>query len=90
MIITELNYKRQLNIQNATVTLKYDEIRDIANALFYVLDCDETFKPSQSEKDSFAETKRKFDMLFDLVKYGGITDFTLSDIAPPKKSEDTE
>lgn len=91
MIINELNYKPDLKIKNATVTLNYEEIRDIANGLFYLLEDDETFKPNQSEKDSFTQTKRKFDMLFDLVKYGNVTDFTLSHIVPnPKKSEDTE
>jgi hypothetical protein len=91
MIINELNHKPDLKIKNATVTLNYEEIRDIANGLFYLLEDDETFKPNQSEKDSFAQTKRKFDMLFDLVKYGGVTDFTLSHIVPkPRESEDSE
>lgn len=91
MIINELNHKPDLKIKNATVTLNYDEIRDIANGLFYLLEDDETFKPNQSEKDSFAQTKRKFDILFDLIKYGNVTDFTLSHIVPNlKKSEDTE
>lgn len=91
MIINELNHKPDLSIKNATVTLSYDEIRDIANGLFYLLEDDNTFKPNQSEKDSFAETKQKFDVLFDLVKYGCVTDFTISHIAKkPKESEDTE
>lgn len=91
MIINELNHKPDLKIKNATVTLNYEEIRDIANGLFYLLKDDEKFKPNQSEKDSFAQTKRKFDMLFDLIKYGCVTDFTLSHIVPkPKESEDTE
>ena len=91
MIITELNHKPDYNIKNATVTLNYEEIRDIANGLFYLLEDDEKFKPNQSEKDSFAKTKRKFDILFDLVKYGNVTDFTLSHIiSNPKESEDTE
>ena len=91
MIINELNHKPDLKIKNATVMLNYEEIRDIANGLFYLLEDDETFKPNQSEKDSFAQTKRKFDMLFDLVKYGGVTDFTLSRISQkPKKREKEE
>lgn len=90
MIITELNHKPELKIKDATVTLNYDEIRDIANGLFYLLD-DGAMKPSQSEKKSFEQTKRKFDMLFDLVKYGSVTDFTISHIATQKKeSEDTK
>ena len=89
MIINELNHKPDLKIKNATVTLNYEEIRDIANGLFYLIEDDETLKPTHSEKDSFEQTKRKFDMLFDLVKYGCVTDFTLSHIVQkPKESEE--
>ena len=56
--------------------------------MIYLLEDDETFKPNQSEKDSFVKTKQKFDMLFDLVKYGCVTDFTISHIA--KKQEESE
>ena len=43
MIINELNHKPDFKIKNATVTLNYEEIRDIANGLFYLLEDDEHY-----------------------------------------------
>lgn len=94
MIIKELNHKPELSIKDATVELSYDEIRDIANGFTYLvhskqfndnvkeLDLWDDFKPSSQEMEWFKERHKTFQILFDLVKNGTITDFTLEKFAP--------
>lgn len=82
MIIKELNHKPELKIQNATVELTYDEIRDIANGFFYLCHQEgEVYKPFDSELSNFKQRKKSFDILFDLVKHGTVTDFTIDNNA---------
>ena len=82
MIIKELNHKPELHIKNATVELTYDEVRDIANGFVYLCNLgDKDFKPSIAEMECFKQRKKTFNILFDLVKHGNITDFTIDKYA---------
>jgi hypothetical protein len=78
MIIKELNHKPEYSIKNATVELTYDEIRDIANGFVFLCHQGEKgFVPTDAEIKCFKERKKSFSILFDLVKHGTVTDFTI-------------
>lgn len=72
MTIREVNHKPDLHMKDATVALDYEEVRDIANAFYYLLDPDGC-QPTDSEIASFKKTSNKFNILFDLVKNGCVT-----------------
>lgn len=87
MTIKEINHKPELSIKNATVSLSYDEVRDIANAFVYLLHQGEKdFKPSESELECFRKRKQDFNILFDIVKHGLVTQFTIDRYATPQES----
>lgn len=88
MIIKELNHKPELGIKNVTVELTYDEVRDIANGFVYLCHQEEGWKPFHTELECFKERKKSFDILFDLVKHGKVTDFTIDNNANIKGSSD--
>lgn len=55
----------------ATVTLTYDEIRDIANGLYYL----------SKDKPEYTEIKDKCKVVFDMVKHGMIQPETVESMS---------
>ena len=70
MVIEELcskaNYKRM------TVSLSYDEVRDIANGLYWL------GESNSPEKEKYEEISKKCKFLFDMIKHGFIQPETIS------------
>lgn len=44
------------------------------------------FKPSDGELESFRKRKQDFNILFDIVKHGLVTQFTIDRYATPQES----
>lgn len=70
MTIHNITHNPKYGIKTATVTLEYNEIRDIANVLYQDTKDEET----RSEKHIL---HRDFFLLFELVKNGCIDGFTV-------------
>ena len=60
--------------KGATIHLDYNEIRDTSNALYRLISGTE---PTQD----YTDLKNKFQILFDLVKFGMITNDTMKNIS---------
>lgn len=67
MTIKEIIHKPELGIKQATITLDYDEIRDISNLIY-----EESKKEENLKINSFNKLRRDMFFLFDLVKNGCI------------------
>lgn len=77
MCIEELSSRS--NLKSITVTLTYDEVRDIANGLYH-LTADDKEQAENTKKRLYADyddiaTRSGF--LFDMIKYGNIQDHTV-------------
>ena len=84
MTIHEINHKPNFAIKNATVTLNYEEIRDISNLL---CDIDKIRPLSNTE----AKLHRDMFFLFDVVKNGCIDNFTVEHLGElQRKMEDID
>ena len=59
-----------------TVTLNYDEIRDLANALYMY-----TEQTNSEDSKKYLDIAAKMHLLFDLVKHGNIQDSTVKKYA---------
>lgn len=91
MIIKELNHKPELKIKDCIVELSYEEVRDIANGMYWLTEyisnpdkVKEVF--TATEKSNFEVVKNSFAVLFDLVKHGQIQQFTIDNCASPIKA----
>ena len=82
MKIIELNHKPEVKIKDAIVELDYDEIRDVVNGLYRVIE-----KEKVTQDKSMNKTYRKFIILFDLVKHGMVTQFTIDHCATKNEGE---
>ena len=65
MTIKEIIHDPKPNVKCATVTLDYDELRDLSNAL-----CDIEKDESWTKRPSYWKIRRNIYWLFDLVKNG--------------------
>lgn len=74
MVIEECSSRRGRCF--ATVTLTYDEVRDLANGLYYL----------SKDKPEYKGIKDKCKVIFDMVKHGMIQPETIESMA--KKQED--
>lgn len=83
MTIKELIHQPEHKIKCATITITYEEARDCANAFFEVLEYHRD-KLSPGTLSSYQETMKKFNILFDLIKHGQITDFTIEKYFTPE------
>lgn len=81
MIINKLTCES--NNKNITVTLSYDECRDIANGLYYAVS-----KSDNGAKFQAIQAKCKF--LFDMVKHGNIQVETIEKMAEIVKAGEQE
>lgn len=70
MTIHNITHNPKYGIKNATVTLSYEEIRDIANMLY------QTTKDEKTRSEQHI-LHRDFFLLFELVKNGCIDSFTV-------------
>lgn len=90
MIIKELNHKPEYKIKDCTVSLSYDEVRDIANGMYLLVEHiehpDKVSTITATERANFETVKNSFAVLFDLVKHGQVQQFTINRCASPTKS----
>lgn len=70
MTIHEINHKPNIAVKNATVTLHYEEIRDISNLLCEI----DKIRPLNKTE---AKLHRDMFFLFEMVKNGCIDSFTV-------------
>lgn len=70
MTIHNITHNPQYHIKKATITLSYEEIRDIANLLY------EASKDENTHSEQHI-LNRDFFLLFELVKNGCIDSFTV-------------
>lgn len=70
MTIHNITHNPQYHIKKATITLSYEEIRDIANLLY------EASKDENTHSEQHI-LNRDFFLLFELVKNGCIDSFTI-------------
>lgn len=75
MHIEELN--SQKGMKSATVTLSYDEIRDISNGLSLLT----SGNPNNEDASKYVSVANSCRMIFDLVKHGTVTTDTAYKIA---------
>lgn len=64
MVIEELSSKE--NNKHVTVTLTYEEVRDISNGLYYLT------HGGECKKDDYRLVSAQTKLLFDMVKHGMI------------------
>lgn len=72
MEIKEIVHNPKYNVKCATVTLDYDELRDLSNAL-----CDIGENESWTKRPSYWKIRRNIYWLFDLVKNGCVDEFSV-------------
>jgi hypothetical protein len=84
MTIHNITHNPQYHVKKATITLSYEEIRDIANLLY------EASKDENTHSEQHI-LNRDFFLLFELVKNGCIDSFTVEHLNEiQKQSEKTE
>jgi len=69
---------------HATVTFGYDELRDLSNGLYELVN-----KGTPKQRKEFLDISKKAHTLFELVKHGKITSHLL-DILNENAQEDTD
>jgi len=79
MIIEELVCKT--NQKHVTVALSYDEVRDIANGLYHMVN-------GSGDKKEYVEIYGKCKFLFDMVKHGNIQPETVARLTDDKLSDE--
>lgn len=72
MQIREIIHDPKYNVKCATVTLDYDELRDLSNVL-----CDIEKDESWTKRPSYWKVRRNIYWLFDLVKNGCVDDWSV-------------
>lgn len=79
MTIKEIKSYKEKEVQEATVTLTYDEIKDICTAMVYYVKCRNTTKLEPKERVyRFFDTKRDMCILFELIKNGKLDQCTIN------------
>lgn len=71
MHIDELNARK--GQKSITVTMNYDEVRDIANGLYYLI----SGTPCEDGVDKYKPIAADCKVLFDLIKHGNIQPETI-------------
>lgn len=61
-----------------TVTMNYDEVRDIANGLYLLTSCNDLSEVGEKDKNRYLGIASKSSFLFDMIKHGMIQQSTLS------------
>lgn len=72
MTIKEIIHNPERGIKYATVTLNYDELRDLSNVL-----CDIEKDENWIKRPSYWKVRRNIHWLFDLVKNGCVDDWSV-------------
>lgn len=81
MTIKEIKSYREKEVQEATVTLTYDEIKDICTAMVHYVKCKNATKFKDEPKERvyrFFDTKRDMCILFELIKNGKLDQCTIN------------
>lgn len=81
MTIHNITHNPQYHIKKATITLSYEEIRDIANLLY------EASKDENTHSEQHI-LNRDFFLLFELVKNGCIDSFTVEHLNEIQKQSE--
>lgn len=79
MYINDLTTTKSL--KSVTVTLSYDEVRDIANGLYYLnkmVKCDKIAESLDVKPSEYNSIGAKASFLFDMVKHGMIQPETIA------------